>query len=176
MPINDVIVDPEDNSTLYVATDAGIYTTTNLGEQWEIMGTNLPNVTVNDLVLHNETRKLVAATFGRSMYSYDLNQDTLTTDINVASAANFEKAILYPNPFTTVLNIELNHAKPESDVLIYLMNSSGIRIADIYSGTLAVGKNLLSWKPNTKINSGVYFCVIESSNKRTMMKVVYNGN
>jgi len=67
VPINDVIVDPENNTNLYVATDAGVFATHNLGEHWEIMGSNLPNVPVNDLVLHDQTRKLVAATLDISL-------------------------------------------------------------------------------------------------------------
>jgi len=176
IPVNDVIIDPEDNSTLYVATDAGIFTTTNLGEQWDIMGSNLPNVPVNDLVLHNQTRKLVAATFGRSMYSYNLFQDTLTSNINVETFGCFEKVKSYPNPFTAKLNIELNITKFESDVVIYLINSSGHRIADIFSGDLTEGENVLSWQPNIKMITGIYYCIIENKNKKSRIKVLYKGN
>ncbi len=84
-PINDVIVDPENNSTLYIASDVGVYFTEDLGENWEMMGSNLPNVPVLDLTLHNDTRTLVAATYGRSMYTYDLYQDTVMTSISQTS-------------------------------------------------------------------------------------------
>ncbi len=130
VPINDVIIDPEDNSTLYVATDAGIFATHNLGDTWEIMGSNLPNVPVNDLVLHNATRKLVAATFGRSMYSYDLYQDTLSTNIDVVFETKLWKTSVYPNPFTTELNISIEVGKQENDIEIYIINASGKHVDD----------------------------------------------
>jgi hypothetical protein len=38
------------------------------------MGTGMPRVVVLDLVLHDSTRTLFAATYGRSMYTYDLRQ------------------------------------------------------------------------------------------------------
>ena len=76
-PINDVIIDPLDNNQLYIATDVGVFITYNLGQTWEMEGSNLPNVPINDLTLHNDSRTLVAATFGRSMYKYDSIGDDL---------------------------------------------------------------------------------------------------
>lgn len=67
-PINDVIIDPHDDSTLYIATDFGVFTTADLGQTWEPLGTGMPIVPVNDLVFHTRTRTLVAGTHGRSMY------------------------------------------------------------------------------------------------------------
>jgi photosystem II stability/assembly factor-like uncharacterized protein len=45
----------------------------NLGTNWSTLGDSLPNSPIMDLVLHNNTRTLVAATYGRSMYKYDLD-------------------------------------------------------------------------------------------------------
>ncbi len=91
-PINDVIIDPLDNNQLYIATDVGVFITYNLGQTWEMEGSNLPNVPINDLTLHNDSRTLVAATFGRSMYKYDLNQDTVSTSVfkQPCSAGSFK--------------------------------------------------------------------------------------
>ncbi len=77
-PINDVIVDPQNPSVLYVGSDVGVYVTSDLGGSWEPLGTGLPITTVHDLVLHQPNRKLVAGTHGRSMFSCQLSAaDTL---------------------------------------------------------------------------------------------------
>jgi photosystem II stability/assembly factor-like uncharacterized protein len=71
-PINDVVPDPEDSSTLYVATDVGVFFTTNLGTDWVPLGAGMPIVPVLDLSFHLPTRTLVAATHGRSMFKINL--------------------------------------------------------------------------------------------------------
>jgi hypothetical protein len=67
-PINDVIPDPHDDSTLYIGTDFGTFYTENLGTTWEVLGVGMPIVPVHDLAFHTLTRTLVAGTHGRSMY------------------------------------------------------------------------------------------------------------
>ncbi len=77
-PINDVIVDPMNPSVLYVGSDVGVYVSEDLGGSWAPLGTGLPITTVHDLTLHEPTRKLVAGTHGRSMFSCQLSAaDTL---------------------------------------------------------------------------------------------------
>jgi len=67
-PINDVIVDPHDNSILYVGTDFGVFATEDLGSTWTPLETGMPIVPIHDLAFDKRTRKLVAGTHGRSMY------------------------------------------------------------------------------------------------------------
>jgi photosystem II stability/assembly factor-like uncharacterized protein len=77
-PINDMIVDLENPSVLYVGSDVGVYVSENLGGSWAPLGTNLPITTVHDLAFHQPTRFLVAGTHGRSMFSCHLvPSDTL---------------------------------------------------------------------------------------------------
>jgi hypothetical protein len=73
-PVNDVLLDPDDptRSTLYVATDIGIFVTINGGTTWATLGAGLPNVVVLSLALHEPSRTLRAATHGRSAWDYSL--------------------------------------------------------------------------------------------------------
>ncbi len=71
-PLNDVIVDPQEDSTLYAASDVGVYYTEDMGGSWLPLGTGLPIAPVNDLALHDSTRTLVAGTHGRSMFKINL--------------------------------------------------------------------------------------------------------
>ncbi len=68
-PLNDVIIDPHDNQTLYVGSDVGVYSSEDLGGSWLPLGTGMPITAVADLVMNSRTRKLVAGTHGRSMFS-----------------------------------------------------------------------------------------------------------
>ncbi|MEW6051890.1 MAG: thrombospondin type 3 repeat-containing protein [Candidatus Zixiibacteriota bacterium] len=69
VPVNDVIVDPANTSQLFVGTDVGVYITTNLGTTWSPLGTGLPILPIHDIAFDQRSRKLVAGTHGRSMYS-----------------------------------------------------------------------------------------------------------
>ena len=64
-PVNDIIVF---GSTLYVATDVGVYMRRTAGETWLKLGEGLPRVPVTDIRLHVPTKVLFAATFGRGIY------------------------------------------------------------------------------------------------------------
>ncbi|MBE0571453.1 MAG: T9SS type A sorting domain-containing protein [Ignavibacteriaceae bacterium] len=72
-PVNDIIIDPTSTQKLYVATDVGVFVSDSLGNIWNYLGEGLPNSPVTDLVLHNPTRELIAATYGRSMYSISIS-------------------------------------------------------------------------------------------------------
>ncbi len=88
LPVNDVVVDPEYSSWLYIATDLNVMYTTNLGTSWEILGSNFPDVSVHDLAMHDGTRKIVAFTHGRSIFSFDLTQLT-PSSVNVSVSSNW---------------------------------------------------------------------------------------
>ncbi|HEU5109117.1 MAG TPA: hypothetical protein VFT95_11275, partial [Micromonosporaceae bacterium] len=68
-PINDVIRHPSKPLWLFIATDVGVYRTTNLGRNWVKVGANLPLVPVNDIDLPLGSDTLYAATYGRSVWT-----------------------------------------------------------------------------------------------------------
>jgi len=106
-PINDVIVDPLFDSTLYIASDVGVLFTNNLGLNWNYLGEPLPSTPVMDLVLHNDSRTIVAATYGRSMYKFNLDSiATYISNIKVHVPADFRLYQNYPNPFNPTTTIK----------------------------------------------------------------------
>jgi photosystem II stability/assembly factor-like uncharacterized protein len=96
-PVNDIIVDPLVDSALYVGTDFGVFVSWNLGEYWQLLGDNLPNVPIVDLRFHEPTHTLVAATYGRSMFSFSLDQ-MVNTEEPAIPASSLVK-IQCPNPY-----------------------------------------------------------------------------
>jgi hypothetical protein len=68
-PVNDVIRHPSKKSWLFIATDVGVFRTTNLGKTWIKVGANLPLVPINDIDLPAGSDTLHAATYGRSIWT-----------------------------------------------------------------------------------------------------------
>jgi photosystem II stability/assembly factor-like uncharacterized protein len=71
-PINDVIRHPSKPKWLFIATDVGVFRTTNLGKTWIKVGDNLPLVPINDIDLPAGSDTLYAATYGRSVWTTSL--------------------------------------------------------------------------------------------------------
>jgi photosystem II stability/assembly factor-like uncharacterized protein len=73
-PINDVIRhwSKRKSDWLFIATDVGVFRTTNLGKTWKKVGDNLPLVPVNDIDLPAGSNTLYAATYGRSVWTTSL--------------------------------------------------------------------------------------------------------
>jgi hypothetical protein len=57
---------------LFVATDAGVYSTQDDGGTWHDLSAGLPRLRVTDLLWHPRTKELVAATYGRGLWRLPL--------------------------------------------------------------------------------------------------------
>ncbi len=120
VPINDIIVDPLLEGVLYIATDVGVFVSWNFGENWGMLGAELPIVPVCDLAFHSESRILVAATYGRSMYKLSLDDFVNVHDF----LAQKEELIIYPNPVSNLLFVDTQPNILSSDYIIYDMNGN----------------------------------------------------
>lgn len=167
-PVNDVIPDPDSLNTLYVATDLGVYVSRDGGADWKMLGHGLPLVPVCDLRLHNPTRKLVAATFGRSMYAYDLYQDTIVTGVSKpVTMAPSLSVNPYPNPFRGDVTLQINCAdETTGEITIYCPDGRELdRIPDV---RFKRGMNVVRWSSAGK--SGY------TSGNRVLLARVTAGN
>jgi photosystem II stability/assembly factor-like uncharacterized protein len=71
-PVNDVIRGWKHPKWLFIATDVGVFRTTNLGKTWIKVGDNLPLVPVNDVDLPQGSDTLFVATYGRGVWTTSL--------------------------------------------------------------------------------------------------------
>lgn len=73
--INDILLpeEDEDDQKVFAATDGGVYYTEDGGLSWIRLGDDMPIVPVYDLAIGNKN-ELVAGTFARGIYTYDLAQ------------------------------------------------------------------------------------------------------
>ena len=118
LAVNDIEIYPGNENIIFIANDAGVYFTLNSGIHWERVGDNMPFVAVLDVHLNYNAGKIIAGTFGRSMYSIDITN--LITGI-----ASVERQIdisIYPNPSSDFINI-----KTDSKIdAVRVYNSLGI--------------------------------------------------
>ncbi|HEX5052985.1 MAG TPA: hypothetical protein VFZ65_14520 [Planctomycetota bacterium] len=73
-PHQALLIRPDAPSQLWVCTDAGVFVTQNGGRTWRNATGNLPPTMVVDLVYHERSKTLVAATYGRSIWKLALGR------------------------------------------------------------------------------------------------------
>ena len=73
VPHHGIVIPSSDAETLYVANDAGVFVSLDAAGTWRNLSLNLPTVMVVDLVLHEATSTLLAATYGRSTWRLDVS-------------------------------------------------------------------------------------------------------
>ena len=73
VPVNTIVLDENSNQTLYIGTDLGVFTKDSTTSDWSGFNNNsLPNVIVSELEIQYQSNKLIAATYGRGLWSIDL--------------------------------------------------------------------------------------------------------
>ncbi len=86
VPVNEILPHPQLADCYFAATDIGVFVSIDAGNNWELLGTGLPNVPVTDIRYHQGTHTLIAATYGRSMFT--LNVESINGLENISSAAS----------------------------------------------------------------------------------------
>jgi photosystem II stability/assembly factor-like uncharacterized protein len=158
VPANDIVVDPTDTYTLYLATDVGVYASRNRGASWFALGTGMPVQAIFDLTLHSASRTLVAATHGRGQWKLDVTG--LPTDVAADATGGLELSPPEPNPShgATQLALRLSAAAPVQ-VVIYDVRGRALRV--LRSGTLGSGSHTVGWDgldtAGRRVAAGTYF-------------------
>ena len=81
VPVAALVVDPTTPTTLYVATEVGVFRSTNEGNSWDPFDAGLPNAPAIDLALHPTQPLLRVATHGRGMFQCRLALPCPAVDI-----------------------------------------------------------------------------------------------
>jgi len=135
LAVNDILIAQGDENSIFIANDAGVYYTTDGGVNWSRLGNDLPFVAVLDIHFNHNQSRLIAGTFGRSIYSIDLQTITGVASVNSVSEVN-----VYPNPSTdwctfsaetTVISVELYSL---SGSLVKSESGSRISVSELPAG------------------------------------------
>lgn len=168
IPVNDLVIDPQEPGRLIVGTDAGVYATPNDGEEWYWIWNDLPAVPVCALKIHTPSRTVVAGTYGLSMYRASL--DEIFTDTKPVQPSAVFNARIFPNPVFD--NCHLSFYLPEKEqITIELAGIDGKIQKQIFSGTLGAGKQITDFSL-TGLISGVYYVIIKGKNVKTSVSVI----
>ncbi len=100
IPVNCLVINPENTNNIYLGTDLGVFSTENDGASWTQDNNGLANVSVQDLDYRSSDKKIFAFTHGRGMYystlSNSLTQTTLLQE-------NFDLPQFPPNGWSRLI-------------------------------------------------------------------------
>jgi Secretion system C-terminal sorting domain len=164
IPVNAVVCDSSDiYHSVYIGTDVGVYKRNDTMKNWLYFSKNLPNVIVSDLEIHPQNHKLIASTFGRSMWVYDL--PNAIKKVNAVNNLNMENYFKIMNPVSGTLNIQVAsniHGVLKGSLLNQLGQS-------VFSFDLERGANQFSIN---SLNTGIYFLKLNSDGETIMVEKI----
>jgi photosystem II stability/assembly factor-like uncharacterized protein len=131
VPVNEVI---NVGAYLFLATDIGVFTSRSDVEDWQLLGTGLPNVVVTDLAYHIDADFLLAGTYGRSAYRIDVGELVKTSDLPDMLLS----AKTYPNPMQSMGTIRFE-LETTQQMKLALFDLSGRELRQVFSGELTAG-------------------------------------
>ncbi len=164
--VNVIREDPKNKELLYVGTEYGLFVSLNGGGEWKPFNSGMPNVRVDDILIHPRDNDIVVGTHGRGIYILDditpLQQlsnkvmdadahlfDTRPgtqwlNDVRYSRAATGGKIYRAANATPgTAISYYLKSA-PAGDVKITIADYTGKVIRNL-PGTKDVGLNRVQW-------------------------------
>ncbi len=165
-PANVLIADPATPGRLWVATDLGVYQTTSAGASWSMLGADLPNVVVSHLAFDPVNRLLYAGTYGRSVFTCDVDVATAAPPAELAAAGRLLAP--YPNPSAEGSWIAWDLARG-AEVELAIYSVAGRRV---WSGRQAAapGAGRLFWAGvdtrGDRLPSGVYLARASAAGRK----------
>ena len=168
IPCNSIKADPDVPGVLYLATDVGVYFSSDTGVTWEPAGSGMPIVVCTDLKIHQPTRTLVAGTYGRSVYKINLDQ---LVDVKTVQNVSFDFSV-FPNPVhESVASISFSLLQP-TFITVFLYDVSG-KIIWQQERQGIKGKNNLTLDFKN-ISDGLYMLSMKGTNAFATAKIVKN--
>jgi len=163
---NDSLLEPLRDSLNVIVLNRNSYLSTRtIVELWQIHGYQIDSLS-NDL--WNDDRVMFVELNGTMEYD-SITVTSITQESEIINKFFLSNA--YPNPFnaTSRFNIEL----PQTDqVNIVLFNILGEKVSTIYSGELSSNIRYTFEIDATKLSSGIYYYLVNSSNILKTKKVV----
>jgi photosystem II stability/assembly factor-like uncharacterized protein len=170
-PINDVIIDPNDTKTLFIATDVSVMYSNNLGINWYVLSTGIPsNVPCHDLTLHNPSRKLIVWTHGRSAFKITLPPIVNINNENNQFSDSYSLSQNYPNPFNPVTNIKY-HLGEKTLVTLKIFDITGKEITVLVNQYQQKGTHKVKFN-GKNYSSGIYIYKLLTENYSFSRKMI----
>lgn len=162
--INDVLIFPNDENLLFVATDIGVYYSINGGQNWLRLGSNMPLITVWDLVYNPSLKKLIAGTYAKSIQSIDIS--SLITGVKENASGPADQVNLYPNPIASGwLYVSFASEFAPEQIQIYAADGKKVETSLEY-------KNNEIQVSTKELPSGLYFILLKNKEKTLTKRFV----
>ncbi len=172
VPCNDIVLDTT-YSTLYLATDIGVYYSYIGSNAWQLLGSGLPLVPVSDLRLHYPSHELLAGTYGRSMYRFDLNILTAVEQPQPHSAFSFS---VVQNPVRDFLSLKI-YSDKATIATLSVYNATGKNIFADREVMLKAGTDFIATDfSSASIADGIYFAKLNCGTETQVRKIVVEKN
>ncbi len=78
-PVNCVVLHPDDPNVVYVGTEVGVFASDDAGAHWSANNDGPSNAAVEQVVFEQGSRKLIAATLGRGLWTCEVHRPSLLT-------------------------------------------------------------------------------------------------
>ncbi|HKA23653.1 MAG TPA: FlgD immunoglobulin-like domain containing protein, partial [Candidatus Eisenbacteria bacterium] len=174
VPANDLIVDPTNPSRLFLATDIGVYATDDLGVDWYPLGSGLPLQTVFDLVLHDGTRTLIAATHGRGQWKIDLSGMAVAVG-PAPGPRHLALSAPAPNPTRGDIRFIVDSAGG-AEISVEVFDAVGRRVRRLFAGSLGPGSHAMVWDgrddQGRATKAGAYFVRVDGAPPESIVRRV----
>jgi len=158
LPVNWVEVSPYNEDFIVAATDFGLYSTANGGQNW-VLEDAIPNVPVHQVKLRYSDNKLFVYTHGRGIWTADIPTTGMSAPQNGKPEAR-----VYPTITQDLVNIEFAESGMYT---INLYNSSGRMMAGTQFNGSVTSFSLQGF------SSGMYYAeIIDSKGGRRTEKII----
>lgn len=167
LPANCIVHDQDaPNNPVYIGMDAGVYYTNDTMSAWTLYSDDLPNVVVSELEIHRNGEKLVAATFGRGIWSVDL-KDAVGTGVDGPAVRSVDMEV-FPNPNQGNFTVRLGKLQ---------FHDAQLEVVDVMGRVLY--KEALSFQGKeyqgafqTELSGGMYFVRVVKGNLSVSQRIL----
>ncbi|MBN2484539.1 MAG: T9SS type A sorting domain-containing protein [Bacteroidales bacterium] len=118
-----LMVFPDDTSRIWAGTEIGIMETTDNGQSWHYLISEMPSVTIWQMFMQNN--QVVAATYGRGIWTYQYNEPEEPSGVRGAGTNQASGITLYPNPAVDELFVLCNENFEGNNIKISVYSIDG---------------------------------------------------
>ncbi|MDB4414992.1 T9SS type A sorting domain-containing protein [bacterium] len=168
LAINELLIVPETgDSVMFVATDGGVYGTVTAGTSWERLGTNMPIITVYDLVINEDKNELVAGTFARSIMTYPLDsifamEDTIMVSNSSPKRWEDSGIKIIPTIATHYTRVKIENTEPNRNAELIVISIDGKLM---YQASKLSGNEIIHDLDISNYPTGQYFVKVKIRHK-----------
>jgi len=105
---------------------------------WEVYGTDFPNVQVTELEITEANKKLRACTYGRGVWEIDMQNQWISNNAGIEEQNADNPFSIYPNPGEGVFNLSSTDNLFINRVLIVSANGMVVSQVSVNANTNAV--------------------------------------